>query len=486
MIENNPANHIPLQGENPDFILDAIRKMKEADVDWRSGKVWSLVYHADEEHDQLLRDAQNELSGSNYLNPLAFKSLHRMEQEVVRMTSHMLHGDEHTVGVMSTGGSESILLAMLCYRERARKFFPKIKKPEVVTPVTIHPAFDKAAELFGLHLRKAKVDAQQSVIVEEIEQLINENTILLVASAPSYPSGTIDPIEHIAEVATRHKLPFHVDACIGGFMLPWVEKLGYPVPQWDYRVQGVTSISADVHKFGYGAKGASVITYKSMDYLRHQFFVTTDYPGGIYISPTLLGTRAGGPIGAAWASMKHLGENGYLSLARKLMDGVHQLEKGFKEIPNIEIVGKPVMNIISYTTTGNKPDIFIVADQLENKGWMVERQQHPDCIHLTLLPTNVSSIEHYLRDLKDALTYASEHPEDVSKGNAALYGLMSRIPFKGMVEKNVRKIMEDMYGAKEVTDEPSKLQRGDILPKQPVWMGMISRILSAWSRLKGK
>lgn len=486
MIENNPPNQIPPEGENPDFILGAIRKMKEADVDWKSGKVWSLVYHADEEHDQLLSDAQNELLGTNYLNPLAFKSLHRMEQEVVRMTSNMLHGDEHTVGVMTTGGSESILLAMLCYRERAGKYMPKIKKPEVVAPVTIHPAFDKAAGLFGLHLRKAAVDADQSVMVEEMEKLINENTILLVASAPSYPSGTLDPIEQVAEVAMRHKLPFHVDACIGGFMLPWVEKLGYPVPTWDFRVQGVTSISADVHKFGYGSKGASVITYKNMAYLRHQFFVTTDYPGGIYISPTLLGTRAGGPIAAAWASMRHLGENGYMALASKLMDGVHELEKGFREIPNIELVGKPVMNIISYTTTGNKPDIFIVADQMESKGWMVERQQHPDCIHLTLLPTNVSGIDHYLNDLKDALMYASEHPEDVSKGNAALYGLISRIPFKGIVENNVRKIMEDMYGKSDGTGGGANFQREDILPKQPAWMNVISRILSVWSRWKKK
>ena len=480
MSENHPVR-IPNEGEKPAFLLDAIRKMKEADVDWKSGKVWSLVYHADEEHDELIRSAHNELSGSNYLNPLAFKSLHRMEQEVVRMTSHMLHGDEHNVGVMTTGGSESVLLAMLCYRQRARKIFPNIKKPEVVATFTIHPAFDKAAELFGLHLRKAPVDAHQSVIVGEMEKLINANTILLVASAPSYPSGTLDPIANIAEVARRHQLPFHVDACIGGFMLPWVEKLGYPVPPWDYRVEGVTSISADVHKFGYGSKGASVITYKSMEYLRHQFFVTTDYPGGIYISPTLLGTRAGGPIAAAWAAMRHLGENGYMAIASKLMDGVHKLEEGFKQIPNIEIVGKPVMNVIAYTTVRNKPDIFVVADQLENRGWMVERQQHPDSIHLTILPTNVTAIEQYLSDLKDAVTYASEHPEEVAKGNAALYGLMSRIPFRGMVEKNVKKIMEDMYSVKEIAEAPSQHQK-EILPKQPAWMGMISRILSAWSQ----
>ncbi|HJW30631.1 MAG TPA: aminotransferase class V-fold PLP-dependent enzyme, partial [Saprospiraceae bacterium] len=270
----HPPISIPTEGERPEDLLEQIRKMKAEDVDWRGGKVWSLVYYAGEEHDQLLRDAHGELFSSNYLNPLAFKSLHRMEQEVVRMTAAMQHGDEHTVGVMSTGGTESILLAMFCYRQRARKLNPRIDKPEVVAPATIHPAFDKAAELFGLHLRKAPVDESRSVIPAAMENLITKNTILLAASAPSYPNGVMDPIASVAEIATRRGLPMHVDACIGGFMLPWVEKLGYPVPPWDYRVPGVCSISADVHKFGYGAKGASVLTYKSMSFLHHQFFVT--------------------------------------------------------------------------------------------------------------------------------------------------------------------------------------------------------------------
>jgi sphinganine-1-phosphate aldolase len=476
---------IPLEGENPDLILQQIRKMKEEDVAWKEGKVWSLVYFADEAHDQLLKAAHSELFSSNYLNPLAFKSLHRMEQEVVHMTAHMLHGDEHTVGVMSTGGTESILLAMFCYRQRARKLHPRITKPEVVAPVTIHPAFDKAAELFGINLRKAPVDENRSVIPGEMEKLINENTILIASSSPSYPNGTMDPIETIAALAVRHHLPFHVDACIGGFMLPWVEKLGYPVPLWDYRIAGVTSISSDVHKFGYGAKGASVVTYRSMDYLRHQFFVTTDYPGGIYISPTLLGTRAGGPIAAAWAGMKHLGENGYLSIAKKLMEGAQKLRDGLTAIPGIIIVGKPVMNLISYTTTNNRPDIFVIADQLEDKGWMVERQQFPDCIHMTLLPTNVVVIDQYLSDLKDAIAYATGHPEAAAKGNAALYGLMARIPFRGMVEKSVKKIMEDMYGVSDTHEEDSTEEK-EMIPKSPAWMGVINRLLSARDRWKRK
>jgi len=486
MIEKNLPVSIPHEGEHPDHLMDEIRSMKKADVAWREGKVWSLVYYADEAHDKLLRDAHSELFSTNYLNPLAFKSLHRMEQEVVHMTAHMLHGDAHTVGVMSTGGTESVLLAMFCYRQRARKLHTRITRPEVVTPVTIHPAFDKAAELFGLHIRKAPVDTDRKVIVEEMEACINENTILVAASAPSYPNGAMDPIDAIAGMARRHHLPFHVDACIGGFMLPWVEKLGYEVPLWDYRVDGVTSISADVHKFGYGAKGASVLTYKSMDYLRQQFVVTTDYPGGIYISPTLLGTRAGGPIAAAWAGMRHLGESGYMAIAQKLMDGVNKLREGFNAIPGIVVVGKPVMNLISFTTEGNKPDIFVVADQLEDKGWMVERQQLPDCIHLTVLPTNVVVIDQYLADLRDALAYAADHPEATAKGNAAIYGLMARIPFRGMVEKSVKKIMEDMYAAEDSGDEEPDDHQDEVIPESPAWMGVANRVLSAWSRLKQK
>jgi glutamate/tyrosine decarboxylase-like PLP-dependent enzyme len=479
---NDPVDPItiPPRGESPASILDRIRDLKREDVAWQDGRAWSLVYYVDDEHDQLLKAAHAELASANYLNPLAFKSLHRMEQEVVRMTADMLHGDDDVVGVMSSGGTESILLAMFCYRQWARKHLPRVTAPEVVVPVTIHPAFDKAAELFGLTLRKAPVDENRSAMPASMEALINENTILLVASAPSYPNGVLDPIEAIAAIAEKHELPLHVDACVGGFMLPWLERLGHAVPPWDYRISGVTSISADVHKFGYGAKGASVITYRSMDKLRHQFVVTTDYPGGIYISPTLLGTRAGGPIAAAWAGMKHLGESGYLRLAEKLMDGAQRLRAGLVAIPGVRIVGNPCMNLISYATVENKPDIFVIADQLEERGWMVERQQFPDCIHLTVLPTNVDRIGEYLEDLRAAHDYAAAHPGAVAKGNAAVYGLMARIPFRGMVDKSVRKIMEDLYGpdALKETGSPS----GNVTEKNPAWMGLANRLLAAWTR----
>ncbi|PHN03696.1 aminotransferase class V-fold PLP-dependent enzyme [Flavilitoribacter nigricans] len=476
----NQKTGIPLRGEKRDRILEQIQNMQQEDADWKDGKVWCLVYYINQEHDELLKAANDELYSANYLNPLAFKSLHRMEQEVVHMTADMLYGDENTVGVMTTGGTESILLAMYTYRERARKLHPRITQPEVVAPVTIHPAFDKAAMLFGLQVRKAPVDDDRRAMPREMEALINENTILVVASAPSYPNGVMDPIEAIAGIAKKHDLPMHVDACIGGFMLPWVEKLGYPIPPWDYRLDGVCSISADVHKFGFGPKGTSVITYKSMDYLRHQFVVTTDYPGGIYISPTLLGTRAGGPIAAAWAGMKHLGQEGYLAVARQLMEGTEHLHQSLSNMPGIKVIGDPCMNLISYTTVDNDPDIFVIADQLEEKGWMVERQQFPDSIHLTVLPTNVTVIDEYLSDLQAAYVYAADHPEAVAKGSAAIYGLMARIPFRGMVEHSVKKIMEDLYGPEDKTGAA----QNDPTLDHPAWMGVVNRLFSTWTRLK--
>ncbi|MBZ5856815.1 pyridoxal phosphate-dependent decarboxylase family protein [Flavihumibacter profundi] len=486
MSENIQPVSIPSEGESPDNILQQIRMMKQEDVAWKEGRVWSLVYYANEEHDNLLKAASSELFSANYLNPLAFKSLHRMEQEVVHMTARMLHGDENTVGVMTTGGTESILLAMFCHRQRARELHPHITRPEVVAPVTIHPAFDKAAILFGLHIRKAPVDENRSAIPGAMEQLINENTILIAVSAPSYPNGVLDPVETVAGIGKRHHLPVHVDACVGGFMLPWVEKLGHAVPPWDFRVSGVCSVSADVHKFGYGAKGASVLLYKNMDYLRHQFVVTTDFPGGIYISPTLLGTRAGGPIAAAWAGMKHLGETGYLSIAKKMMEGAQKLRAGLAAMPGINIVGNPCMNIISYTTRNNDPDIFVIADQLEAKGWMIDRQQFPNCIHLTVLPTNVDVIDQYLSDLKAALAFATEHPGATAKGNAAIYGLMARIPFRGMVEKSVKKIMEDMYKGDGTKELDAKEKSGNAITKSPAWLGMLNRLLAAWAKRKKK
>lgn len=479
---HHAAIRIPEKGQAAQDILAEIALRQQEDVRWQDGRVWSLVYFAGEAHGQLLQDAYARYFDSNYLNPFVFKSLQKMELEVVGMAADMLHGNAATVGTMTSGGTESILLAVYSYRERAAKHLRKGQIPEIVAPQTIHPAFDKAAHLFGMKLRKAPVDEAQRAIPEAMQRLINRNTILLVASAPSYPHGVLDPIPELAEIAQAQGLPLHVDACVGGFMLPWVEALGRALPPWDFRVPGVTSISADVHKFGYGAKGASVVLYRDMSWLKHQFFISTDFPGGIYASPTLLGSRPGGAIAAAWAGIRHMGREGYLNMARMLMEQAAELRKGLLAIPEIEIIGDPCMNIVAYTTRHHRPDLFVVSDELEKKGWMVDRQQAPACIHMTVLPDNAAHVNTYLKDLKEAVATAQTHPEKQAEGSAPLYGLMTRVPLRGMVEQNVRRLFMDMYGHPGAVPEDEE----EVLTPPGRFMVFINNLLSWWERFRDR
>src|SRR4051812_41373413 len=242
---------IPKQGESKEALLQTLGDLKKNDADWHGGKTFSLVYHAGDEHLAFLKQAHNLFFSENGLNPMAFKSLKRMEAEVVQMTASMLHGGPETVGTMTSGGTESILLAVKACRDRARKLKPWIKQPELVAPATVHVAFDKAAHYFDVKMKYAKVTDDLAADVDDMRKLIGDNTILVAASAPQYPHGILDPIVEIGALAEEKGIPFHVDACIGGFMLPWVEKLGYAIPNFDFRVPGVTSMSADVHKYGY-------------------------------------------------------------------------------------------------------------------------------------------------------------------------------------------------------------------------------------------
>ncbi len=448
---------------------------KAGDTDWLQGKTWSLQYYIDEEHHELLKEAHQLYFSENYINPFLFKSILKMEKEVVAMVADMLHGPESVVGTMTSGGTESILLAMYACREWARKHKPSIKHPEIVAPRTIHPAFDKAAHYFGFSLRKAQVLPTQEADMVAMEKLISKDTILLLASAPSFAHGVLDPIPVIGQLAEKHGLLFHVDACVGGFMLPWVEKLGRELPEWDFRVPAVTSMSGDLHKFGFGAKGASVVLYRHTGLFEHQIFVNTEYSGGIFATATLLGTRPGGSVAAAWAGLQHLGQAGYLKNAKAMLDATDQLRADLEAIPEIEIIGKPCMNILAYSTKKNQPDIYVVADFMEQKGWVVDRQQLPPSVHLTVFPYNIPVIGKYVEDLKAAIEWAKANPSASGEGNAAMYGLMARIPLRGMVKDNVRKVFLDTYG-KGLGSEPPVAEQEK---KSPKWMGRLNRVL-AW------
>lgn len=448
---------LPERGEAHEALLERMAAFRDEDARWRDGRTWSLVYHVDDEHAELLKRAHGLFSSTNGLNPMAFKSLKRMEAEVVSMTADLLSGDEEVVGTMTSGGTESILLAVKTYRDRARRLRPWIRRPNMVVPDTIHVAFDKAAHYFGVRIRRVPVGPEGRADVAAMKRRVGRNTILLCASAPQYPHGVIDPIEELGTLARAKKLPLHIDACIGGFMLPWIEALGRPIPTFDFRVPGVTSISADAHKYGYAAKGASVILYRNMGYLKHQFFVETNWCGGIYASPSLPGTRPGGSIAAAWAAMRALGREGYLELAARALECADHLRQGIAAIKGIEVIGDPQATLIAYQSADPAVDIFVVADQLEAKGWSTDRQQFPNCIHCTVNGNNLAALDSYLADLAAAVTQARAHPDLKASGNAAMYGMMAKVPFRAMVRQSILKVMEQMYAPGGGTPDLSRL-----------------------------
>jgi len=436
---------IPSTGRNPDQLLAHMDQLRTADADYRGGRTWSMVYWANEAHEAFLKKAHNLYFSDNALNPIAFKSLKQMESEVVQMTADMLHGPDSAVGTMTSGGTESILVAMAAYRDRARRRWPWIRRPNVVLPETAHPAFDKAGHYFGIRMRRAAVLPTGQVDIRDMKRRIDRNTIALAASAPQYVTGTIDPIPELGALALSKRLPFHVDGCFGGFIQPWLEKLGVAMPPWDFRVPGVTSISADVHKYGYTAKGASVIVYRDMSYLRHQFFVQTGWSGGIYISPSMRGTRPGGPIAAAWASLQAMGEDGYLEIAKTAYDTAQHLRDGLNAIDGLRVLGLPHSIVAAYAASSDEVDLFVVADQLQERGWSVDRQSTPPSIHCSVNAANAPVVDEYLADVRDAVAHARAHPELSTEGDAAMYGMMAKVPIRGLVDHSVRKIMEQMY-----------------------------------------
>ncbi|MBK8781834.1 MAG: aspartate aminotransferase family protein [Anaerolineales bacterium] len=395
----------PSTGKSKDEVLAAMRAARDHDVQWQKGRAFSLVYHAGKEVDDLLKEASLLFFSENGLNPTAFPSLRKFETEIVSMAASLLGGDDNAAGTVTSGGTESLLMAVKTARDWARKNRPEIKHPEMILPITAHPAFEKAAEYFGVKTVYIPVWADYRADVDAARKAVTTNTILMIGSAPAYPHGVVDPIRELAAIAQEHGILFHTDACVGGFMLPFVRKLGYPVPDFDLSVSGVTSISADLHKYGYAAKGASVILYKTAELRRHQMFVSINWPGGIYPSPSMGGTRPGAPIAAAWAVMNYLGESGYLELTDLVMKATRRLQDGVNATPGLKVVSNPEMSVFaigSNPSTGSGLDVYSLADELTKHNWHLDRQQFPPTLHMTVQFGHVGVVDEFLSDLSAA------------------------------------------------------------------------------------
>jgi len=439
---------MPKEGRPVKDILNELDSIKENDFKWEQGKVFCLTYPVDDTHHEFLKESYGKFISENFLNPMAYQSLKKMEREVVRMSLSLLNGDDNSVGTMTSGGTESILMAVKAARDMARKTKPWILKPEIVCPDSTHVAFEKACKYFGLKYVKVKLDDEYKADMKAFKKAINRNTVLLVGSAPQYPQGVIDPIEAIGKIAEKKKIPFHVDGCVGGFLLPWLERLGSDIPPFDFRVPGVTSMSADLHKYGFAAKGASVVLYRDMKYMKHQFFITTEWTGGIYASPNLPGTRPGGAIAAAWGTLQKFGEAGYMEQAEKTLTVADDFKKRINAFDELEVVGNPLATLFSFKSSTEEVDTYVIADLMTERGWWFDRQQFPASIHLTIMPTHGESIDEFISDLEECVAHAKAHPELADSGNAAMYGMMAKIPMRGLVKKSVEVVMEGMWGPK--------------------------------------
>jgi sphinganine-1-phosphate aldolase len=404
-MSENPTR-FPIHGLPKAEILEAMQAARAHDVKWHDGKVFSLVFHAGDEIGDLLKEAYTMFFSENGLNPTAFPSLRQFETQVVAMVASLLGSDGSVVGNMTTGGTESLLMAVKTARDYARLTRPHIREPEIIIPASAHPALDKAGEYFDVRVIRTPIASNLQADVAVMRAAISPNTILLVGSAPSYPHGIVDPIPEIAELAREHNLLCHVDACVGGMMLPFVRRLGYPVTDFDFSVPGVTSLSVDLHKYGYAAKGASVILYRNRELRRPQIFVSTDWAGGIYASPTMTGTRPGGAIAAAWAVLNYLGEEGYMAIADVVMKTAVKIRDGINAIDGIKVMGNPEMSVMAIAS--DRLNVYEIGDEMTMRGWHLDRQQFPPTLHVTINYAHAQRADEFLSDLAESVAIAQK------------------------------------------------------------------------------
>lgn len=402
----------PERGTPGDELLARVRSMRGDDLDWRGGRAFSLVYnHGDEGLEAVLHAVAAMFVDENALNPFAFPSLLQMEQEIVAMAADLLGGPPRA-GALTSGGTESIFLAVQTAREHAR-LERGIAEPQIITANTAHPAFAKACHYLDVERVVVPVGADLRLGPDAVAAAITDRTALVVGSAPCYPYGVIDPIAGLGALAEKHGLLCHVDACLGGWLLPFWERLGEPVPPWDLTVPGVTSLSADVHKYGYTFKGASVLLYRSRELLQRQFFLFDDWPGGLYGSATAAGTRPAAPIAGAWAAIRYLGEEGYLRLAREVRDATRAFRAGIGELAGLSVTGDPDVSVFEFSSDVH--DIAAIGDAMDDRGWKLDRQQGG--LHVMVSPYHALVVDRFLDDLAAAVAGHGD-----SRGTDAVYG----------------------------------------------------------------
>lgn len=370
------------------------------DARWREGKTAVYVFNAGEDVAQVQKEAYTMYMSENGLGPLAFPSLKQMEDEVVGMGLSLLHAPDNAAGNITSGGTDSINMAVKAARDYAVANRGVKGQPNIVAPYSAHPAFDKASKMMDLDLRRIPCRNDLLANAAAMADACDDNTILLVGSAPSFPYGLIDPISELGAVAQDRNIWLHVDACVGGYIAPFVRMNGVDIPPFDFEVPGVMSMSADLHKYGYCAKGASTVLFRDEELKDYMIFDCDDWPGGRMITPTLAGTRPGGAISAAWAVMNYLGIDGYRARHKQVTDAREAVEQGVRQL-GFEVLGEPRLGIIAFSHP--TLDVFAIYKQMYRRGWFTSLTTNPKALHLMLSPFHASVTSTYLDDLRDSL-----------------------------------------------------------------------------------
>jgi sphinganine-1-phosphate aldolase len=460
---------------------------------WEAGGCSGTMYCGDHQHYAFLKEAFGLFAHQNALQRDMCPSATRFEGEIIAMALDLFNagviGEGEPAGMVTSGGTASITHAMLAYREDGRER-RGIGRPNVVKPETAHPAFDKACHLFGIELRHAPVDPATTLVhVDAVAELIDENTVVIIGSAGNYGYGTIDPIAELAALASDRGTGMHVDGCLGGFLLPFGEELGYPIPEFDFRVPGVTSISADTHKYGYGLKGTSTLLFRDRALRNRCYFFMADWSGGKYFSPGMEGSRSDGLLAATWASLVSIGRAGYRDHAKGIFETSAAMKDAVRSHPELRLLGEPTF-LFAFTSDGF--DIYHVNDEMKRRGWRFNGLQYPNALHMAVTRPQVQPgvVERFAEDLAAAVAYAHEHTDQPAQSAAVYGGVAGGLNVEA--EQFIHTVMAQLLDAQQSVPAPacqrqdSELQRATaeidrerVAPGRFVARVVVARVVAA-------
>jgi len=435
---------LPAEGLSEEEVFSQLAKLQSmGHCDYRDGKVSGTVYHAGKEITHISAEAYKMFIWSNPLHPDVFPGVRKMEAEVIAMVVKMFNGGKNACGTTTSGGTESIIMAVKTYRDWARQT-KGITKPELVVPTSVHCAFDKACNYFGIKIIHVPVNEKtRKADLAKMRRAVTSNTIAIVGSAPQFPHGMVDDIQGLAVIARQRKIGLHVDCCLGGFLLPFMEKAGFSLAPFDFRVPGVTSISCDTHKYGYAPKGSSVVMYATKELRAYQYFVAPDWPGGIYASPTIAGSRPGALISACWATMMSIGEKGYVDATREIIQASRRIASEIEGIPGLRLMGQPEVSVVAWTS--DHFDIYSFGEQMKKRGWNLNSLQYPPSIHFCVTYANKDSAEAFVADLAAIAKELMKNPGKKAEGAGALYGVAQQIPDRSLVDQMARGYIDILF-----------------------------------------